>query len=317
MHSRYAFIIMMLASVACTVGAYTAGRIFYVQGFDGLGLRAPDAWISSAVWSMVAGIAANLLTAFTILFLNRRYNLLRSVSSLFAGLFLVFQSALPSLMGQFYDGTMLALIVVLAIIPLYNAFQRPDYTRSIYLVFCLLSFGALTDYCYAAYMAAFLIGCVQMRCLSMKVIVAIGLGLLTPPWILWGSGLADPTTLRLPVFASVFEALHTQQRALLLAYTAFNLFLGFAALCFNMIRIYGYNARSRAYNGFWIILAITTVALMALDYNHLMNYLPVLNLCVAVEVGFFFNVVNTRRSYFPIICLLIIYAGFYIWSIAS
>lgn len=317
MHSRYAFILMMLASVACTVGAYFAGRIFYVQGFDGLGLRAPDSWINSAMASMIAGIAANLLTAFLLLFINRRYNLLRSVSSLFAGLFLVLQGALPSLMGQFYDGSLIAFLVVLAIIPLYNSFQRPDYTRSLYLVFCLLSFGSLSDYCYAAYMVAFLIGCMQMRCLSLKSIVAIGLGLATPPWILWGSGLADPATLRLPVFVSVFEALHTQQRALLLAYTAFNLFLGFGAICFNMIRIYGYNARSRAFNGFWIILSFTTVALMALDYNHLMNYLPVCNLCVAVEVGHFFNVVNTRRSYFPILCLLIIYAGFYIWSVAS
>ena len=316
LHSRYGFLLMLMVSLAGTVAAYLTGAVDALTIDTGFGLPSANDWISNPDISLGVNLTLNVGIALVLIYINRRFNLMRSVSTLFAGIFLVMQGAVPSVMGQLYDGTVICLLVTLSIIPFFTTFQRPERTRRIFLAFCIISAGSLTDYAYAAYILAFLIGCFQMQCFNFKALLAAGIGMVTPYWILWGFGLISADDFALPEFVNIFNALGGREIALLLVYTGFNLFLGTGFGLFNMIKVYGYNSRTRSYNGFLTVLSATTVVLIVIDYAHLNIYLPMLNCCTAFQIGHFFAINRMMRSYIPILTIIAIYILFYIWSIS-
>lgn len=84
---------------------------------------------------------------------------------------------------------------------------------------------------------------------------------------------------------------------------------------FNLIRIYSYNGRSRAFNGFITLTAVVTVALILADSVNTLSYLPLLNVCAAMQAGHFFTIINRRRTYVPVLCLIAVYVALYILNL--
>lgn len=315
LHSRYGFMLMLLVSVTGTVAAWFMGDVVHVAGNNGFGLPSANEWISDSAISLGVSLGLNVAIALLLLYLNRRFNIIRSVSMLFAGMFLVMQGGQPSLMGQLYDGSVMCFVILLAIIPFFSTFQRPDRTRRIFLSFLLISLGSLTGYAYAVYLIIFLIGCFQMQCLSLRGLLAAGTGIITPYWILWGFGIITFSSFKVPEFINIFDALEGRDLAQIVVYTIVNLILGVGFGIFNMVKIYSYNGRARAYNGFWMILTLITTLFVILDYTNLIIYLPILNCCTAIQIGHFFTINNMRRTYIPICCIYVAYIVLYVWSV--
>ncbi len=312
--SRNAFLIMLCVSFAATVLAFYAGKIIPVSGNDGFGFPSVNEWLPNKELSLYMSLGVNALQAFLLIYINRRFNLLRSVSPLFAGSYLIMQAAQPAVMGQMSDGSMLCLLVLLAVIPLFSVFQRPQRTRSIFLIFFILAVGSLTDYSYLAYVVAFIVGCIQMQSLSFRGILAIILGMITPVWILAGFGIISPLDFKMPVFVSIFDVLDVQELLQIVVYAAVTLIIGIVLGGWNLIKIYGYNSRARAYNGFWTVISIVTVVLLLVDYPHWFIYIPMLNCCTAIQIGHFFAINQMKRGYFLVVCFVIIYLGIYLWN---
>lgn len=315
LHSRFGFLTMLVVASAATVAAWMTGSVVDIVGDNGFGIPSANEWISNSYASLWVSLGLNAAIAFLLLYINRRFNLIRSVSMLFAGMFLVMQAGQPSLMGQLYDGSVMCLVLLLAIIPFFSTFQRPDRRRRIFLAFCLISFGSMTGYAYAVYLLVFLVGCFQMQCFSFRGLLAALVGIVTPYWILWGFGVIGVNSFSLPEFVSIFDALEMNDLAQIVVYTIVNLFLGIGFGVFNMVKIYSYNGRTRAYNGFWMVLTIVTTLFVMVDYTNLIIYLPVLNCCTAIQIGHFFTINNMRRSYIPILCIIFVYLSLYIWSV--
>lgn len=80
------------------------GDVVHMPGNNGFGLPSANEWIDNSAVSLVVSLALNITISFLLLYLNKRFNIIRSVSMLFAGMFLVMQGGQPSLMGQLYDG---------------------------------------------------------------------------------------------------------------------------------------------------------------------------------------------------------------------
>lgn len=291
------------------------GDVVHVGGDSGFGFPSANEWISDSALSLGVSLGLNIVISFLLLYLNRRFNIIRSVSMLFAGMFLVMQAGQPSLMGQLYDGSVMCFFILLAIIPFFSTFQRPDRTRRIFLSFLLISLGSLTGYAYTVYLIVFFIGCFQMQCFSLRGLLAALTGILTPYWILCGFGVVSLSSFRMPEFINIFDALEGRDLAQIVVYTIVNLILGVGFGIFDIIKIYGYNGRARAYNGFWIILTIITTLFVIIDYTNLIIYLPILNCCTAIQIGHFFTINNTRRTYIPICCIYVVYIILYLWSV--
>ncbi len=307
--------LMLLVSVTGTVAAWFMGDVVHVGGDSGFGFPSANEWISDSALSLGVSLGLNIVISFLLLYLNRRFNIIRSVSMLFAGMFLVMQAGQPSLMGQLYDGSVMCFFILLAIIPFFSTFQRPDRTRRIFLSFLLISLGSLTGYAYTVYLIVFFIGCFQMQCFSLRGLLAALTGILTPYWILCGFGVVSLSSFRMPEFINIFDALEGRDLAQIVVYTIVNLILGVGFGIFDIIKIYGYNGRARAYNGFWIILTIITTLFVIIDYTNLIIYLPILNCCTAIQIGHFFTINNTRRTYIPICCIYVVYIILYLWSV--
>ena len=84
---------------------------------------------------------------------------------------------------------------------------------------------------------------------------------------------------------------------------------------FNLIKIYSYNARARANNGFITLSAVVTVALIFADSANAVAYVPLLNVCAAIQTGLFFSINNHRKSYIGIFVVLAAYAALYCWNV--
>ena len=89
MHSRYGFLLMALLSAAGAVGAYIQEPVMAPGAGWGPLMVSPSAWPGTPLASLCAAFGLNLFVALLLIYINKHYNVLRSISLLFAGLFMV------------------------------------------------------------------------------------------------------------------------------------------------------------------------------------------------------------------------------------
>ena len=304
-----------MAAIAGTCVSYSLGDVMPIVGSKGLGLPSANSWLPPCVTSLVINLTLSIAVALVVLFLNKRFNLMHTTSVLVVGLFPLIQTALPSVAGQFYGGTLLCSVVMLCSYALFTAFHNPAATRSVYLIFLLLSLGALTQYAYVMYIPVFLIGCAQMRIFTGRTLTAALLGVITPIWILAGFGVINLTEVTLPEFTNIFAALRNRELLQMTVTIGCTLLLCIITGAGCMLRTYSYNTSGRAFNGFIYIVSIATIALVFVDYTNVATYIPLLNCCTAYHTAHFFAIHDKRLSYIGILAVITIYAGLYAWSI--
>ncbi len=312
-HTRWCFLLLIILAAGGTVFAYLCGDIMPLDADTGFVLPAADTWITDKLTSMYFGIGLSILCALFIGYLNKEFNIIRHMTRLFAGLFILMQGAYPSIMGQLYDGTVLCALLLLSIVPLFASFQNPRDTRRVFLAFCLISLGSLCDVSYIGYILVFLIGCIQMQCLKFKAFLAMLLGIITPYWIVFGAGIAQFSDLQMPEFISIFHSMPRGDALILLVYAGLTMFLGIVAGVLNLVKVYSYNARTRAYNGFFLVLFLCSCILAVVDFRRFTVYIPIINLTSAFQIGHFFAINSQKRAYLLIV--IAAYIAIYCWSI--
>ena len=244
--------------------------------------------------------------------------MLRSLTSLVATMFLVLQAAVPSALGQFYGGTILALLVMVCCGLLFSAFGERLGQRHVFLGFFLFAGAAFTQVGYLFFLPAILLGVMQMRIFSLKSFLAALLGTITPPWILFGLGLVTPDHLQWPGMA--FELWHLfESNDMVPTFVTIGatLLTGIGFTVANLMKILSYNSRVRAYNGFLTMMLIYTSVLVVLNFGNFMFYVPLLNCLVAYQIGHFFTYRRSNRSYVAILAVASVYVALYIWAVAA
>ena len=195
LHQRGATALMMAVACFCCLFAWQRGAVAPIVGNLGWGLPSANQWFGFGPVSAVMNLAVSLTVALLTVYINRRFNVLRSLTSLVATMFLAMQVALPSLLGQFYGGSMLVLTVMLCVGTLFSVYSDNRGQRPVFLICCLLGAEALTQIACLLYVPVFLLGCVQMRIFGLRTFLASLLGLITPLWIVLGFGIVEPQTL--------------------------------------------------------------------------------------------------------------------------
>jgi hypothetical protein len=307
--------LMMAIAIVATIVSYYTGNVVDIPGDTGTWLPSADDWLPAGGTSLVINLVLNVLIAAMLILLNKRFNILRSSSDLFAGLFLILQMSLPSFMGQFYGGTLLCFAVLFVTYKLYMAFNRPYPLQPIFLIFFLLTVGAMSQYAYLFYIPVFMIGCAQMRIFSFKTLLAIGIGIIAPVWILWGFDLISLRDIKLPHFVNVFSAIDSKEMLQLLVTVGVTVMATFVFGILNLVRVFNYNSKTRAYNGFISIMSFVTIILVLADYTNCATYIPLLNCCAAFQMGHYFAINNYQRSYIAILGIIAVYIALYWWSV--
>lgn len=307
---------MVLTGVA-TWFAWTLGEVIPVSGDMGIGLPPAHSWVPGGIWSLGASLACNFVASLLAISINGRFNILRSLTALVGGMFLVMQMAVPSVMGQFYGGTVLVLLALACTAVLFASFDNRESQRSVFLVFMLISAATFTEVAYLLYALVFLVGCMQMRVLSLRTVLAALLGLITPPWILLGFGIVTPTEIAVPELVYAWRLDMDAETVRSLIVVGFTVIMGGAFAAINLIRILSYNSRVRACNGFLTMLFIFTTLFVMVNFNNYVFYLPLLNCTVAYQVAHFFTYRRHPRSCIAILLLMAVYTGFYVWALLA
>lgn len=315
LHSRFGTMLMMAIAVIATIVSFYIGNIADIPGDTGTWLPPADDWLPVGGISIVINLSLNILIAVMLILLNKKFNILRSTSNLFAGLFLILQIALPSFIGQFYGGTLLCVVVLFSTFKLYATFNQQFPLQPVFLIFFLLMTGAMSQYAYLFYIPIFMIGCAQMRIFNLRTLLAAGIGIVTPVWILWGFDLISLRNVEIPHFVNIFNAIDSHEMLQVLVTIGVTVLLILVFGVLNLIRVFNYNSKTRAYNGFISILSFITVILVLADYTNLATYIPLLNCCAAFQMGHYFAVNNYQRSYIAILGIVAIYIALYWWSV--
>jgi hypothetical protein len=316
LHSRYAAIILAIIAVVGAWCVYLSGDLHAVTGDRGFALPSANMWIVQPWLSFLVNILGNLSIAALMILLNKHYNIIRSMTVLYAGLFLCMQLATPDLMAQMHTGTLLCFAIITCAMILYSCYSDTMSTRTAYTVFLILSLAAATQYCFLIFIPVFIIGCAQMRILNLRMIIAAVLGIITPWWILFGFNIITLPQLHLPEITSILSAIDLPEVFQMLITVAFTAFLMLASMLLNIFKTIAYNARTRAYFGLLNTISLITVVALVADYSNLTSYIPLLNCCAAFQVTHFFAIHARERAYIGLLSIIAVYIGFYIWRIA-
>lgn len=313
--SRGMVVLISLAAIFMTFYAYMLGKVTPLHDFRTIALPTPSDWLGDTTQSMWCNIALTVATATVMVMVNRSFNLLRTSSMFFAAYFLITTAATPSVMGQLSASSLLALATMLAVWLMFSIYNVRASSRRVFLVFLLLGMGQLVEYSFVLYIPVLITGLGQMRIFSFKKILAAALGYITPAWTVWGLDLVPLP--EMPVLEFTPPALLLGNPAIypMLAAVALTLLTGFLLGSLNLIRIIGFNAQARSYNGLLSIVSIATGIFAIVNFTNVTFYVTLLNACVAFQVGHFFRFTVMKRGYIIMLSLIASYIALYVWAL--
>lgn len=291
---------------------FLSGMVSPVSGDKGLALKSANEWISSPSLDFIAGLAGSGLTLLAMWLLNKVHNVLRSVTSLYIAFFTAMQAATPDLAGQFYTGTVLAVLVPFCMLLLFSVYRSSHASYRVFLIFLLLSFFTATQYVFAVYVPVFLLGIAQMGVFNRRTMVAALLGLITPWWLMLGFGVIDLADIHMPHIVNIFTQIDTDESIVLLVAVGFTSLCMLVCFILNVLRTIAYNARARAVNGAFTVTGLVTLIAMCVDYANILSYIPLLNFCAAMECTHYFSTHRADKSYIAIAAITVVYAALYL-----
>lgn len=315
--SRGIAFLIAIASVIMTMQAWVLGKVPPITSDMSVVLPAPTEWLDNSWISMWINVVLLLGVTVLLVAINRTTNLLRTMSVFFGAFFLLSTASTPIVAGQLSASTPLAIIVIMCMWIMFSIYGVRASSRRVYLVFCLLSLGVLIQYAFLLYVPVFIIGLGQMRILKFKKLIAAFLGLITPPWIVWGLGITPLPSMPAFFFTPPTILLGVEGAWPFIATVAFTLLVGFLAGILNLLKVIGFNAQARAYNGLMMSISIATGIFAIINFTNLPFYVTLLNACVAFQIGHFFRITAMRRGYIFIVACMAIYIGLYSWAILS
>lgn len=303
-----AFVAVVIAAAVAKLPDVATGRGLVT------GISSPE--FLTGPTSFIAAIAVMALIMGAMAFINKAFNLLRTSSQLYLGVFAILQAASPIISTRICTGSVVAMVVLCAMGLMYSVYQRPvEGTKRLFLAFFMLSAGSMMQYAFVAYVPVFVAGCAQMRCFTFRSLLAAAVGVFAPWWIAWGFGWIHLSDVSVPSGFSVFSQLPVADMAQLIAVIIISVIAGFVATLTNMVKIYSYNARSRSFTGLLVTVTIATLLLTMVDFANITAYLPLLNCCIAYQMALSFRINAENRGYIPVCVVLAVYFILFVWSI--
>lgn len=301
--SRGIFVVIAIAAAFLAAGEY---HTYIPQPAEYTGILGITA-LPPAIYGLtgaVANFALLLIISLYMLLLDRRFQFLGGMSSLYATLFIAFSMAIPQVCLQPCTGIAIALILLLCTHYLFSLYDEPQARTRIYLIFTILSALSMVTTVTIYAIPLFIVGVVQMRAMNIKgALAAIG-GIITPYWITIGTGFISIEALEFPLPLSIW-ALWGNLPAYLLCVAAIIL-LAFGSIGINMMHLLKQRLRTRAYNGFIIISLLWTALMIVVDCGSAIAYIPMLCVCAAMQISHLYSASNNRRRYISVIIILLL-----------
>lgn len=314
LHTRGGFMFVTVIAVAATLAAFAGGVLSPLNNNEEFIFIPPGEWIQNPYISLAVCLCANIITGYGVVLISKHFNTIRSMSRLAATLFIVMQTATPALMGCFYSGTFIALVMVTETVLLFSMYDDRTAVRRIFLLFFIIATSSLFCLPLLFYIPFLWLGLMQMKIFNFRAVMASLIGIITPLWILFGFGLLTADDLRMPELNMIIYGIPYVSMPLLCA-IILSAAVGVLFLISNLMKLLSYNAQIRAYNGFFILMLFSSMILMIVNTDAIAAYIPVLNLAAAYQTAHFFAERRHRRSYIAILATFLPFIAIYLWNL--
>lgn len=297
----------MLWSGMSATGDGNATTPGVVRGLEFPALPAGSATFAVATVCLLLSIAIMSLT-------SRIFNITHTSSRLYAGLFALMVCATPGAAGPHLTGMALCLTGLGCMILLYTTYNRANPYRRIFLIFAILSACSCYHWAFAALVPVMLPGCAQMRRFTLRTLLAALIGVITPLWILWGSSIISLDQLTAPHIALPSQQTLAMYSTPQLVAMGTTLAAAVVATLMNVIKVYGFNARTRSFNGLLAMLTLWTAIATVVDFGHAIDYMALLTALAAMQITLYYHLWFERRSYITVIAVTILFIIVFLWN---
>lgn len=284
--------------VAAFVAANSGGFVWSRHG-HGMFFSLSQLLLENRLFSVLLNVSGVLFSATLLLALNKMFGFVRNYSFILASAFLTLEIANPFVCAHFCAGTALCLVGIAVIFELFVQYQRAHRAQhSIYLIFTILSTCCMFQYAFAFLIPVFIVGFIQMRAMNFKGVCAMMLGLITPVWIAMGFSLASPSEFQWPDVAGIWTLPELSRSGLIAVITT--VVVAITSIVFTLINLHtilNYRLQLRVYNAFFVMLSALVIVAMCVDYRELMTYVPILNMCLSVQIAHFFTMSQSPQRF--------------------
>lgn len=318
LRSGWMALLIITLSMATAFSPWASeGGTWLIPSDHGLLFPSPSQWSGiTAEMSKWIAVGLNVAAGALLVFMNRRFNLLRTMSVLFVALFLLMECATPYTLTRFSAGQCGVIVITGCLCGMLSAYNTPDLSRRIFLIFCIIATCAMWQWGFPVYLAVMMIGCAQMRIFSWRTIAAAIIGTVTPVWIAMGLGIVSPDKLHMPQLVNPYEGANPEHVIQLFLAVGFTLLVATVTGIANLIHVMSKNTRTRAFNGLLSLTGIVTGAMTILDFTNIEFYIPLLNALTAMQAGYFFRTYAQRRAYIVVTVVIVGYIALWLWKIS-
>lgn len=307
----FALLLIIAAAAVSLVAAFTVLPVMPLEPMHMGLLRLPQ---FSATATIALCMALNAVVIVVMSLLNGQFNLLRTTSWLFLAMWMMSQLGTPAIMTHASSGLCATVAMLVCIWICFSVYQQPAQTKRVFLLFFIITCLGCFNYAYLAYLPVFLAGLAQMRAVSLRSLLAAIVGIVVPAWLLWAFAVVDFSNVELPRLDLTTVTVLRSNPVAAIA-TAFTLVTGLIMMSANMVKVYGYNAITRAHNGLLLLVWLVTALLCVLDFGNLWATLPLLNCTTAFQIGMFFRIYTRQRAYLPVILMITVYAALFVLTL--
>ena len=305
----FAVLLGVLLLIASVVAALL-GNVQVPVGGNGVFFPAFHQLIPNPLLSWAVNLAAIGGVCVLLLLLQKMHTFIRSYTSIFVSAFLILQIASPMLCVRLFGGTLMCLLVISMVSLMFACYQDKDSQRSVFAIFASISACAMFQYSFLFLLPVFFVGFVQMRAMNLRSALAAILGIITPYWIVaptmmfFGAMPLNWSAINAPQLQNLWSInpADLQLHSIILWVATLALAIVLSAL--NMLHLINYNLQTRSCNGFFVVLTFATAAMMCIDFRNISFYLPILNMCIAIQIAHSFTINKSEKRYIPILILI-------------
>lgn len=315
LNGRMAAVVAAVMLAVSAVVAVMMGEVPPVDVGNGVLFDVSNERFLNTTLSMPINVTLVIVAGLLTLLLNKLYSFVKAFTFIAATAFFLLEMALPMSSSALNMGTMLCVVLVTGALILFGTYESKHAQRPIFLVMCLLSFGAMVNWAFVPLIVAFLLGFAYMRAMNWKGLVAALIGLFTPFWIVLGLGLVPFSRFNLIEINAVWDTIDVGQLRSMIVWTVVVVVATITLSAINLFSIYNYRLQLRVYNAFFLMVTVVSIVGMCVDYRDMFNYVPMLNLCLAVQVAHAFTISTFPKRYLFFILLIVASLAAYVCNL--
>ena len=267
------------------------------------------------ILSTMLGVMSVLGVSLLMSFLNKASAYVREVTYIFSSTYLLLAIANPMQSAYFNEGSLLSIVMMLLTVLVFGTYQEYRPQRRVYITFVILACCCMIHYAFVPMLLVLMLGFVQMRAMNLRSALAVIFGVVTPFWIALGTGLVDISEMRWHNIMVVWNNAVLLQSVKMLAVVVLSVLMTLSLFSANVLQLISYKLQTRSYNGFFIVLMLVTMLSMIIDGGNVMAYLPVLNICLSVQMAHTFTIAKNVRKYILYLMFVALCMGSYVWQV--